>query len=142
MLRVQPASNVWPMTIKIRGLKGVTEALKKHPELITRTVGAELRKQGEIIMTAAKELTPVQFGTLKNSGNVQGPEQKRGKLVVTLGFGGPAQKYAVYVHENMTARHNPPTQAKFLETPARAAKRRIRTGLVNAVSKVVKAIGT
>jgi len=130
------------MTIKIRGLKGVTEALKKHPELITRTVEIELFKQGNIIMTQAKELTPVLTGALRSSGYVESPKRVKDKILVTMGFGGTAQKYAVYVHENMTARHNPPTQAKFLETPARAAKRRIRTGLVNAVSKVVKAIGT
>lgn len=33
-----------------------------------------------------------------------------------VGFGA---SYSVYVHENLQARHAPPTQAKFLEQPAR-----------------------
>lgn len=32
---------------------------------------------------------------------------------------GYTQNYGIYVHENLQAAHRPPTQAKFLEQPAR-----------------------
>ena len=39
-----------------------------------------------------------------------------------IGFGGAAAPYAIYVHENVSARHAPPTQAKFLEQPVMEAR--------------------
>lgn len=38
----------------------------------------------------------------------------RGSVIV-----GYTQEYAVYVHENLNAWHEPPTRAKYLEGPAR-----------------------
>jgi len=126
--------------VEIRGLKGVTDALKKHPELINRAIEVELFKQGNIIMTQAKELTPVDTGALRSSGFVEAAKRMGKRIVVTMGFGGTAQRYALFVHEDLNARHNPPTQAKFLETPARAAKKRIRLGVIGAVRKAIKAV--
>lgn len=64
----------------------------------------------ERVIEEAKRRTPVRTGTLRNSGHVRSAD-KSGFLV---GFGGPAAPYAVYVHENLKARHRV-GEAKFLE---------------------------
>ena len=52
---------------------------------------------------------------------------RESELAVGVGFGGSAAPYALFVHENLTARHYPPFgkggQAKFLEQPSRTERR-------------------
>ncbi len=50
----------------------------------------------------------------KIQGRIARARRDQGSVVV-----GYTQDYAVYVHENMGAYHAPPTQAKYLEQPAR-----------------------
>lgn len=84
-----------------------------------------LYRVGEQIMIEAKKQTPVDTGNLRASGHVKLPKWENTWVYVTLGFGGPAGTgagqtkdvgYAVYVHENLTARHKVGS-AKFLERP-------------------------
>jgi hypothetical protein len=84
-----------------------------------------LYRIAEQIMTEAKGQTPVDTGNLRASGHVLPPEWIGNWVLVMLGFGGPAgagkgQKkdagYAVYVHENLAARHKV-GNAKYLERP-------------------------
>ena len=67
------------------------------------------------VMAVAKERTPVDYGTLKASGLVEPPVIAPGNISVTLGFGGGAAHYAIYVHEDLDAHHEV-GQAKFLES--------------------------
>jgi hypothetical protein len=85
---------------------------KKSPRAMERA----LYKYGNVEMTEAKRLTPVEFGTLRDSGVVDEPEWQGNTLSMELGFGGAAEDYALYVHEDMEAFHKH-GQAKFLEIP-------------------------
>lgn len=98
--------------------------------------------EGEETISKAKPQTPVDEGPLRNSGHVQPPEMFVDEIDVELGFGGPAGAgnqggetndedvgYAVYVHEDLTAQHNPPTKAKYLEDPVEER----RSGMTNRV---------
>jgi hypothetical protein len=76
-------------------------------------LAAALYQEAETVMTQAKGLTPVDTGALRASGHVEPPVLQGDTVTVTLGFG---TDYAVYVHENLTARH-PVGEAKFLERP-------------------------
>lgn len=93
-------------------------------------LGAEegLTILGEIIMGEAKELAPVDLGTLRNSGYVLGPTATRmgghaaqpgaeaATIVadalfgvnVVVGFGGPAAPYALVMHEGRMPGSTPP----------------------------------
>jgi hypothetical protein len=87
---------------------------------------------GELILSEAKFLTPVDTGALKASG--------RTYLVPGLGvnivFGeGGTVPYAVYVHENLAASHAPPGRAKFLETPLVYNVPKIATDLLRVMNK-------
>ena len=89
---------------------------KKIGSLVKDPAGRALRSVGEVYMTAAKKRVPVEFGVLRSSGHVIGPEDGLdGVMQVRLVFGGPAATYAVHVHENLKARHAV-GQAKYLES--------------------------
>jgi hypothetical protein len=62
-----------------------------------------------------KERTPVEFNTLRSSGQVDLPKWNGSTLGITLGFGGAAESYAFWVHEDLEAFHSV-GQAKFIES--------------------------
>ena len=94
--------------------RGVME--KRLGSLVKGPAARALRSVGEVYMTAAKKRVPVDFGVLRSSGHVVGPEDGlNGAIQVRLVFGGPAAPYAAIVHENLKARHAT-GQAKYLES--------------------------
>ena len=122
-------------TVKWSGLEGLKDDLKNAlPEEALKAFEIAEYETAETIMTAAKQLTPVDEGVLRASGNVQLPLWSGNTVSTEMGFGGPAGSgnmgetnkkdvgYAVYVHENLDAHHNSPTQAKYLEQPFDANK--------------------
>jgi hypothetical protein len=77
---------------------------------------ASLYQGANGIIAKAKERTPVLTGLLRSSGFVESPVITPSEVSITIGFGGAAKSYALFVHESLTARHNAPGQAKFLES--------------------------
>lgn len=55
-----------------------------------------------------------------------------GGAKLVLGYRAP---YAVYVHENLSAHHAPPTKAKFLEGPARRMIPQVAKTIADEVQK-------
>lgn len=72
---------------------------------------AGLLEAGLQVQRVAQERTPVDTSNLKNSAFTR----KEGEMSVLVGF---SAAYAVYVHEDMEARHTI-GQAKFLESALR-----------------------
>lgn len=113
-------------TITIQGTPALLAALRRHDGAAARRAasGALLEVAETRIMGPSKRLVPVDTGALRSSGHVQPPVEAGPVVTVTLGYGGPAGAtvkgayvgYAIYVHENLTARH-PVGQAKYLEQP-------------------------
>ena len=99
----------------------VSRMLQSLSQVTERRLNAARKGVGdfaEMWMTNAKAITPVEWGTLRRSGNV-GPVQVNGWIItVALGFD---TDYAAAVHERPpdVARHQPPTQWKFLEAPGK-----------------------
>ena len=79
------------------------------------SAGAIFEEAVEII-GKAKRITPVDTGTLVNTGSALLPVIRGDEASVELGFGGPAAPYSVKVHEDLEA-HHPTGQAKYLEQP-------------------------
>lgn len=73
----------------------IVEKLDRLPQI----VGNALWLEAELIMTDAKKRTPVRTGTLRASGFVERPKITGKRIRVEMGFGGPAAKYARYVHD-------------------------------------------
>lgn len=107
--------------ISIEGLEALGKALAKLGERGPRELGGAMWREATSIINSAKGITPVDTGTLRGSGHVQIPEVTEAGVSVVMGFGGAASNYAIYVHENLSSYHRPPTQAKFLERPFLAA---------------------
>ena len=101
--------------IQLLGVTEVRGALEAQGKVVIGKLGAALRMEGEIEMTESKRRVPVDTGTLRSSGNVQGPEFSGRFIEVTLGYGGAASAYAVQVHEDMQAFRRT-GQPKYLES--------------------------
>lgn len=89
------------------------KAIAQHRELL----GRAMYEWAQVILRDTLPVTPIEYGTLRASGHVTFPAYPSTTIVeVTIGFGGPAAPYAIYVHENPEAYHRPPTRSKFLES--------------------------
>ena len=89
------------------------------PNLNTAAIQAlasTLYIEGESVMAESKSMTPVDTGALRASGFVHSPVTSNNDVSVELTYGGSASKYALFVHENLSATHHV-GQAKFLEIP-------------------------
>jgi hypothetical protein len=115
--------------VKITGTKNIQAALARLGARAPKAFGNALWREGNRIMTQAKAITPVDTAALVNSGMVNLPEISGDTVSVTMGFGGAAKDYAIYVHEDPKARHKPPTRYKFLEEPLTNAKQGMRQRL-------------
>ena len=104
-----------PLTISVKQTVGAD--LRRFKGKAMSDVAGVMREEGEDTMTDAKELTPVETGTLRASGHVEGPEIGGNVVTVTMAFGGAASDYAAIVHERLDV-HHPVGQAKYLEQPA------------------------
>ena len=100
------------------GVRATAARLAGVQAAVAAALPGALLVEGEKVMMEAKRLTPVDTGTLRSSGRVTGPETEGDSVSVRLSFGGAAQEYAIYVHEDLEATHVN-GQAKFLEEPVK-----------------------
>lgn len=82
------------------GGERLAAALRRAGAAGPKLAGSALYREGERVMTRSKrEFVPVDMGVLRSSGHVQAPKADALGVVVMLGYGGAAQRYALYVHE-------------------------------------------
>lgn len=103
------------ITFGISGIGAMIEKLDKIGKFSPNAFGEAMYQEAQVEMTEAKKRTPVDTGTLRASGYVEPPKRSGRNISVTLGFGGAAEAYALYVHEDLEAFHKT-GQAKFLES--------------------------
>lgn len=103
------------MSVMLKGADVVSAKLARMASRLPGVVSAAMYAEAEIEMAEAKRRTPWDTGALRSSGHVQPPRRDGSGVSVTLGFGGSAAPYAIFVHENLEAFH-PNGQAKFLES--------------------------
>jgi hypothetical protein len=126
----------------LRDVAKVVANIRKYGRVASDAAAQGLREGGESIMAVSKELfVPVDTGALRASGHVDGPEQEAEGLVVRLSFGGPAGGkdvgYALYVHENLEARHTIGS-AKYLEQPVEQMKGEVVELMANRVNTAIR----
>lgn len=125
-----------PITVELTGLTPLLATLQKLGANASAFVAPPLYREAEAIMTAAKQRTPVDTGALRASGHVASPNITATGASVTLGFGGPAITYAIFVHENLTARHLV-GQAKYLESAINEARAGIEARLAASLGREI-----
>ena len=76
-----------------------------------------LMRSAEHVLQQANLIVPIEESTLLKSGVAHAPD--RAMLRAAVSYDTP---YAVRQHEELTYRHDPGRQAKYLETPLNVAK--------------------
>ncbi len=133
------AVGVGGATFTLTGVQAFLNALGATESRVRVAAGVAMRKEGDTIMRRSKaEFVPVEYGTLKGSGQVTGPDRDAGEIVVTLSFGGGAQDYALYQHEMELYHPKPPRvgkfRAKYLQTPVMEAQKGMTERLAGAIA--------
>jgi len=112
------------------GLLGrISHMIDEVPDLVERA----LFEEATMIFNKSQELCPVDTNRLRLSGKVTVDKTSEGfEAAITY-----STDYAIYVHEDMTKYHNPPTQAKFLEQPARERLPRVLENIEKRVERMM-----
>lgn len=103
--------------LDLKGLKEVDKEFERLLREVPEAVAVGLYLEAEAIMAKSIREVPVDTGRLRATGFVQEPVIRGTGVTVMMGYG---TNYAVYVHENTTARHTV-GKAKFLQHPLEAA---------------------
>jgi hypothetical protein len=90
-------------------------------------------------MEAAKRITPYFAGALRASGKVEKPKRDANVVSIDITFGGAAAPYALWVHERVDLHHQPPTQAKFLESAALERAPQYTRHLAERMAQILRA---
>ena len=92
--------------VEVKGGKALEKALATAGKRAPQAMAQALSIEAESIITESKrelggtgEGSGVDTGVLRATGNVQHPKHAVGAVSVTMGFGGPAAPYALYLHE-------------------------------------------
>lgn len=105
-------------SIEATGLDVLDRILADADQFTRFLVGFELRRDMELVLESAKEITPFEEGDLESSGEVVGPEFDSDGIVVFIQFGvNPPIFYALDQHENLSYAHRDGRSAKFVEIP-------------------------
>lgn len=122
------------------GMNDLQRALKEASPLSIKGLAAGGLVHQEKVISKAKNRTPVESGTLRNSGDVLPAEISPNKVVIEAGFGGQASSYAIVVHEKMGVSHKS-GQSKFLESAAVESDKAAGPLLAKAVELAWKSLG-
>ena len=103
---------------KVEGAKKIAKRLREESHRITTGIARGLAKAGLFLQRESQKIVPIDTSALKNSAVtiVQGEGLS---TVVIVGY---FQSYALYVHEDLNARHAEGKSAKYLEKPLRQHK--------------------
>lgn len=98
---------------RLTGREGVKREIERYRRKYPQLTAEALYMEEEAVLSQSKLLVPVDTGRLRASGYAETPTIG----LFIEGEVGYETKYAVPVHENLSARHSV-GQAKFLEVPA------------------------
>lgn len=101
--------------MSVTGLKKLEKQFGKAKAKYVKGYRRGLIKAGLFLQREAMLLCPVDKGVLRATANTR-HEGEGADIVVIVSFG---TNYAIFVHEDLNAKHKPGKQAKFLEQPFR-----------------------
>ena len=115
---------------KVIGLEKALKAIRRQGVKGQKAVEIGMKKGGLFLQRESMMLVPVEFGVLRLSAFTRS-EGTLKDPVVRVGY---TAGYALFVHENLNARHTV-GQAKFLEQPARQKNTQIKNIIVTTAKK-------
>jgi|APSaa5957512535_1039671.scaffolds.fasta_scaffold150871_1 hypothetical protein len=123
--------------IKVTGLGKAQQLVSSQGAKTATALDVALFEVANDLFNKSQRLVPVDKGMLRGSGSLS-KEAKLGGTEFFVTYGGPAAPYALFVHEDMNAKHDAPTQAKYLEMPfirARASLKRTIEAKIRQVAR-------
>ncbi len=107
--------------VTLRGDKQLAAHLRKAKKSLAQALNLAMHNIAEDVMSDSKvNYVPVKDNALRSSGKVGDVRRVGDDVIVELGFGGAAEKYAWVQHENLDYAHKVGS-AKYLEIPLMAA---------------------
>lgn len=125
--------------ISLTGDEALRAILAQGRANVAKTVGKALQEEARIVMRASLQQVPVRDGFLKASGEVKEPKFSNGVIKVTMGYGGAASEYALYVHNSPYEKRwtKSGTKSHFLSDPLAEAVPQISAGLARRIGKIL-----
>jgi hypothetical protein len=119
----------------VGGVKLILNALEKLKQESPKGATKGLKKAGTHLQKESQKVVPVDTGALRASAYTKIRWANTKRVDVVVGYTMP---YAIYVHEDLFARHKPGKIAKYLEKPARQLAKKLLKMVADEVKKVVK----
>jgi hypothetical protein len=105
------------VSVELKGQESLSRLFERAGNAHRKALSQAMFKEAESILKESKEIVPVDFGVLKNSGRVEQPKITATGIEVEITYGGAASQYALIVHEDPNARHAEGKSYKYLEIP-------------------------
>lgn len=119
------------ITIQIKNADQIREFLKTRPQETKHQLNLAVAKTVKDVERETKKRSPVDTGRMRAS------VQSREYPSVLEGEVGVHTSYAIFVHENLRARHSV-GEAKFLENAVRHLESKIQGFFLQAMENVIK----
>lgn len=104
--------------VEVLNAADIVAALRARTKVHAAAVQQALIQAGLWLQRASQAIVPIDTGDLRRSAFTR--HSGTGfQVIVRVGY---TQSYAIYVHEDLNARHAPGKQAKYLEEPARTGR--------------------
>lgn len=126
--------------MELEGTAQLRAALTAAGAAAPKAMAAAGLVEMESVMAEAKAQTPVDKGTLRDSGHVLPPDIGPTSVEIVAGFGGAASAYAIVQHERLDLAHTV-GGPKFLERPFLARVPRMEQSLALSVAVALKRLG-
>ena len=125
--------------IQLTGDEVLNRLLSMAAANVAKIVGQALTEEAQITMRASARETPVKDGFLKASGTVNPPKFSYGFVKVTMGYGGAAAEYALYVHNSPYEKNwtKAGTKSHFLSDPLQKQLPSIEKTLIRRIGRIM-----
>lgn len=139
-------------SIVLEGMDAILRLLLRGSDAALDATRRGLYEEANIIFNKSVRLVPFHYGTLAASGRVHDPVVDGRDVMVEITYGGPAASknpkkpgevyigYAEIQHENMSFKHAPGRQAKYLENPVRDAQPTLGPKLAKRVEAILNGL--
>jgi len=115
--------------VSVQGVKKIKRAFMARKCRHAKGLRKGLFRAGLFLQRESMKIVPIDKNVLRSSANTR-MEGVGFDSACIVSYG---TDYAVYVHENMEAKHKPGKQAKFLEQPLREKRDRMGAIVIKAV---------
>lgn len=138
--------------IVLVGMDRLLRILNRGGQASVDATRRALYEEANLIFNKSVRLVPFHYGTLAGSGRVHEPVVQGRDVMVEISYGGAAASrnpkiagdvyvgYAEVQHENMTFKHAPGRQAKYLEQPVREAQPDLGNKIAKRVDAILKGL--